>query len=180
MWFDILCALIVICGAFYGYRRGALSQLGAIFGVVLGIVCCHAFASPLAYHFVKTTDSIETVIMAKVLANVVIFVVCYIVGRLLGKTLTSITRTLHLNIFNRIGGMIFTVVEYLLILSLVLNVFIGFFPDTKISTRHSTVKKIVLNFAPKVLGCPEVADFIGSVKNSLEKAADNLSSEEQP
>ena len=172
MWFDILCIILLICGGFYGFRRGALAQIGAIFGVLLGVICCRVFANKLAFIFVDPTDSTESVVLAKVLANVVIFVVCYIVGRLIGKTLTAITKSLHLNIFNRIAGMIFTILEYALILSLALNVFIGVFPRTKIATRHTTVKNMVVNFAPKVLGCPEVASFFSSLQRTIEKMAD--------
>lgn len=169
MLFDLVCILIIIAGGYYGYRRGAISQLGSITGVLLGIVCCNIFATRFAEAFIDEGDSLDSILLCYVLSYIVIFVICYIAGRFVGSSLSSIAHKLHLTLFDRIFGCAFALLEYTLIFSLVLNIYISAFPNAKLKTDHGGIKNVVLNFAPVVLGSPTVNDIYNSMHSFVAK-----------
>ena len=178
MLFDIVCILIIIAGGYYGYRRGAISQLGSITGVLLGIVCCNIFATRLAEIFIEDGDSLDSILLCYVLSYIIIFVICYILGRIVGSSLSQLAHSLHLTPVDRICGRVFALVEFTLIFSLVLNIYIGAFPRAKLKTEHSGVKNVVLNFAPVVLGSPTVNDIFNSMQTFVEKTGNETKTDQ--
>ena len=168
MIFDIVCLIIIVAGAFYGFRRGALAQIGSIAGVIFGIVCCNVFAKRLAEKFIASDDSPETELLCYVLSYVVIFVLCYLVGRCIGTLLSKIAKTLHLSPIDRICGTVFTILECTLVFSIMLNAYIGAFPNASLRTDNEKVKQFVLNFAPTVLGSPTANEVFNTTQTLVE------------
>ena len=174
MLFDIICVIIIIAGLFFGFKRGFFAQAGSVMGVILGIICCNLFAEKLAMRFIEPGDSAESILLSTVLSYIVIFVCCYLVGRLFGSGLSTLFRTLHIGCVDRLGGAIFTMLEYTLVFSMILNAFVGAFPNTELRTTHNGVKSFVLNFAPRILGSETVNDVYDSVQTTIGTAADGL------
>lgn len=178
MWLDILCVIIILIGAFFGYRRGFMGQVGSVIGLILGIICCNLFAHSLAQTFTETTDEAATVMWNNVMAYFIVFAIAYIGGRLIGSLFTRAIKAMHLGIVNRIGGAVFMPLEYLLVLSIILNAWIGVFPQTQLRSNITGVKEMMLNLAPKVLGSPTVNDIFDKVKDSLKKQSDGVEEED--
>lgn len=167
MWFDIICILIILAGFVFGYRRGFLAQAGSIIGVVMGIILCNIFASRLASHLIQPHDSMQTVLLANIMSYVIIFGLSYIMGRLLGTSAARILKTLRFGFIDKLGGALFTMAEYTLALSLLLNAWIGAFPGTRIMTNYEGVKKFVITFAPTVFGNNYVKNIFENIGNSV-------------
>lgn len=176
MWFDIVCIVIILAGFVLGYKRGFLAQAGSVGGVILGIVFCNAFAERLSLRFISPDDSPESILLAKVMSYVIIFVICYIVGRMAGSTLASLTKALKIGFIDKLCGAVFTTFEYALVFSIILNAWIGAFPNTKLRSEHDGIKEFVVNLAPEVFGSPTVNEIFGKVKDMAagftESAAD--------
>lgn len=177
MWFDILIILLLIAGTALGWRRGFMAQIGAFVGVVLGIICCQIFAAELGAKFSASADTPGSLLLANVMAYVIIFLACFLLGKLVGRFIVGAARLLHLGALDRLAGAIFKIAEYLLCLSILLNLWIAVFPDTKLRSAHTGLTQSVVDFAPTVLGSKTVKDiFAGidnaaaSTKNRLEKA----------
>lgn len=178
MWFDIICLIIVVAGLVFGYRRGFMNQMGAVAGVVLGIICCNVFSGDLAAKFSEPGDEPGTLLLNNVMSYVIIFAVCYLVGRLLGSIFSKGTRALHLGALNGLAGAAFKMAEYVLVYSILLNAWIGLFPGTELRTDYSGVKRFVLDFAPTVLGSETISEVYSSVQDAVQSTADSLRGDE--
>ena len=173
MWFDIACLIIALVGFFYGYRRGFFAQAGSVAGIILGIVICNIFAGRVTDHFVNPDDSIATVLLTTVMVYVLMFVACYIFGRLCGSALGNIAKAVRLSCLDKIAGAVFTTFEYALVFSLILNAWIGAFPNTELRSDYSGVKRFVLNLAPTVLGSKTVSEIFTEAENGGSESESN-------
>lgn len=171
---DILLILIVIAGIVLGYRRGILAQCASLLGVILGIIMCRVFAGPLADSFISPADTEHTRVTTTILCYVLIFMACYIAMRMLSGTIRSIVSTLHLGVFDNIGGAVFKSLEWLLALSLLLNVLQAVLPDTHIHSSRPALDRFVYDFGPKVIGSGVVQDAYdkaGELEDALREHA---------
>ena len=48
---DVLFIFVVIVASIYGYCKGVLAQMGALAGILVGIICCRLFADDVAAFF---------------------------------------------------------------------------------------------------------------------------------
>ncbi len=174
MWFDIICLIIAVAGLVFGYRRGFMNQMGAVIGVVLGIVCCNVFSDELAAKFSEPDDDPGTLLLNNVMAYVIIFALGYIAGRMLGSLFSKGTRALHLGGLDGLAGAAFRMAEYVLVFSILLNAWISVFPGTEFRSDYKGVKRFVLDFAPTVLGSETINDVYSSVHDAVQSTADSL------
>ncbi|MBR6747281.1 MAG: CvpA family protein, partial [Muribaculaceae bacterium] len=81
----------------------------------------------------------------------------------------TVTKSLHLTVFDRIAGAIFSLFEWFLIFSLLLNIWQAFRPDIDITSKSSLADgraaKAVVDFAPKVLGSESFKEIVTAVAN---------------
>lgn len=176
MLFDIICLIIIVAGFVFGYKRGIIAQIGSIIGISLGIVFCHIFAGRLAESFCDPSDDISTILLAKIMSFFIIFAICYIGGRLLGTAASGIVKTIHLGFLNKLLGAVFTMAEYTLFLSLILNAWIAAFPATRILSNYDGVKQFVIDFAPDILGNSDVTDIFSKLADGIATSANNAAS----
>lgn len=169
MWFDIVCVVLLLTAVVNGYRKGVLSQLGAVVGVVAGILFCNLYAGRLADYFAGENPGAMTRMLDNAMAYVLIFTICYVIGRFFGKTLAHSMRALSIGFIDRLAGSIFCVLEYFLVFSILLNAWIAIFPDTKLRTNYTRVKTLVIDFGPAVLGSSTVSELYGSVENAVNR-----------
>lgn len=171
MLFDIVCILIIVAGGIYGFHRGAMAQIGSIFGVILGIILCQVFGPMLVNSFVSPSENPESYALTTVFAYVVIFALAYFIGRYIGVLLKTTVNAVHLSIIDKVCGSVFTVFEYALALSLFLNAWMSVFPNTALKSNNTRVKEFVINFSPAVLGSPTVKEMYRTVSNAVGNSA---------
>ena len=174
MWFDIICIVIALAGIFSGFRRGFFSQAGAVLGVILGIVGCNVFADSLVSLFHGPVADAASLMLANILAYVIVFVVGYLIGRLVGTFFSKSLAALKLGFMNRVAGAVFTTLEYTLVFSLLLNAWIGVFPNTRLASEHDGIKSFVLDFGPDILGSPTVSEIFHSVQDTVTKTSEHI------
>ena len=87
--FDIICILIVLGGALYGWRRGVMSQAGSVVGIVAAIILCRVFSGIVAAKFSSPEDSADTVLLHTVMSYAIIFIVVMVAARFLAGTIRS-------------------------------------------------------------------------------------------
>ena len=77
----------------------------------------------------------------------------------------KILKAINLGVINRIAGAVFAVVQGLLILSLLLNLWIAIFPDTELLKESSgAVEQRLINLAPDLLGSDTAQEFLNATK----------------
>lgn len=154
---DIIIFIIVIGAGIYGWRRGALRQLGRLAGIVAGIIVCRVFGHKIVYAFISPADSESTKLLCTGLIYVLLFILVYLAVSFMARTLKSVTYKLCLAPVDRICGVIFSVLEWVFFFSLLLNLWFSFFPDSNIYDKDRPWRAKVVSFAPEVLA--SAADF---------------------
>ncbi|HMM11200.1 MAG TPA: CvpA family protein [Bacteroidales bacterium] len=115
---DTIIIVLLLLGAFRGYRNGLISEITSLIALLLGFVA--------AYYFSGVTAQFLTEILGvggrflSILAFIVtlILVMMLIVG--LGKVVEKFTESLMLGFFNRVTGAVFGLLKAALILSLLI------------------------------------------------------------
>lgn len=166
---DILIILIFVVSIIYGLKRGFISQLGSVGGVLVGIVACRLFSESLASMFAGDNPDANDQYVSGVFASVLLFIVGFIAARLVASLVKTVAKTLKLTVVDRVGGAIFSLFGWFLIFSLLLNIWQAFRPDIDITKGSSIADgraaKAVVDFAPKVLGSEEFKLAVETVAN---------------
>lgn len=164
---DVLIMLIFIAAVAYGLYKGFIAQLGSVGGVLVGIVACRLFSTPLARLLAGGQPDANDMYISGVFACVILFIVGYFSARLVAGLVKTVSRALHLTIFDRIGGAVFTIFEWFLVFSLLLNIWQAFRPDISVIAGSrlagGRAASAVIDFAPKVLGSETFKDFVSTV-----------------
>lgn len=164
---DILILLIFIVSIVYGLRRGIITQLGSVGGVIVGIIACRLFSGSVTRLFAGSNPDANDLYVSGVFASVLIFLVGFIAARLVASLIKTVTHSLHLTVIDRVGGTLFSIFEWFLIFSLLLNIWQAFRPDIDITSNSrladGRAARAVVDFAPKVLGSETFKDFVTAV-----------------
>lgn len=164
---DILILLIFIVSIAYGLRRGFITQLGSVGGVLVGILACRLFSDTVTDFFAGSDPDANDLYVSGVFACVLLFIVGYIAARLVARLVKTVTNSLHLTVFDRVAGALFSLFEWFLVFSLLLNIWQAFRPDIDITSGSrlagGRAAKAVVDFAPKVLGSETFKDFVSAV-----------------
>lgn len=123
---DIIILLTLVLSGAYGYWKGIVIQIGSLAGVVVGILLCRLFGPAVtdfcgAYIFSGLEGAATIHYVSLVVAYVTLFVVGYTVTRLLAKLVHVVAKTLKLTVIDRIAGTLFSIFEWMLVLSIVMN-----------------------------------------------------------
>lgn len=114
---DIIILVFIAVGAVTGLRRGLLSQLAGIVGLVVGLLVARAMYIPLASRFVGETGADMTVasIISFLLIWILVPIVLSLLATLLGKALDAV----GLGFLNRLSGALFGALKMTLICGLI-------------------------------------------------------------
>lgn len=172
---DILILIVIAIAAISGFRKGLISQLGSVLGIIAGIIVCRLFGSEFA-DFLDlnlsdaTTSAESSAYLNSAIANLILFVATYLAARLLSGIISNVASGLCLGIVDRIGGVVFAIFEWLLGLSLILNLFQAFFPDTHLVTSSSGIAdEYIMDLAPSILGSETAQEMFSTIDELSEK-----------
>ena len=118
---DIIVGALLAYGLVHGYYKGIVQQLGALGGLIVAILFANLFA-PLFENLLNRFDIAGPRIthqLAYLISFLVLLFGCNFLARLLKKTL----HILHLGWFDRIAGSRYCCFKYLLITSVLLNLY---------------------------------------------------------
>lgn len=147
MALDILIAVVLIAAVIFGSRRGIIVQVGNLAALVIAILGARVFG-PKLVPLTGENAGVAAEAMCYIIAFIVIYVAVWLIARLFRK----VVKTVHLGLFDRICGAIFQAVKWLLVLSLVLNVWILVVGKDEMRAEGKPWRGLVIDFAPKALG----------------------------
>ncbi len=172
---DAIIIIVVLGAAFVGFKKGVISQLGGIAGIILGVVACRLFADELAITIedLISDDANKTVSKGSiVLAYTIIFIAVYLLSQILAKFLHSIVKAVKLGWLNRLAGTVFAVIQWTFLLSIALNVVQVLLPDKPLASKSSlgdgALIVAVMDFAPNLMGTEEVQDVTDKLFGSTD------------
>lgn len=161
-WLDIVIVTVAVLAVVYGVRKGFIVQIGALGGVIAGIVLCRLFARGLADFLTPAKAVTDSRYAYDVCAYVVLFLAGYFGVRLIAHGLKQISSALCLSLVDRLLGAIFSLFEWLLILSVLMNVWQAFSPNRSVATYGKLMNEqpaeFVLKLAPTTLGAAKEID----------------------
>lgn len=149
---DIVLAVIVIAAAVTGAMRGIVKQLGTILGLIFAVVGCRLFGASVADWIVSPGSA--HVGLWRALVYIALFAAIFWGVSVLARMLTAMLSAVKLRILDRAGGAIFRVALWLLLTSLVLNVYLGVCPKDQPTFSNPAYpwRSAVVKFAPNLLG----------------------------
>ncbi|MBP3440323.1 MAG: CvpA family protein [Tidjanibacter sp.] len=152
---DLIMVLVLVVGAINGFRKGVISQLGGVVGVIAGVW--------LAFRLGSGVSAMIGVEMSPLVSYIVVFVAAILAMWLLSHILGKLLSTIGLGIVNRLCGAAVSLV----LSSMILSLAFGFFE--KCNNALQMVE-------PEVLEASEVAPIVNAVADVvfpyLERAKD--------
>lgn len=150
--FNLLVLIVGAVAVVLGFRKGLIAQAGQIIALVAGIVACRMFG-PVAAGWIGGASPAETTTADTALAYALTFLAAYGVVLLLAHLVRSVVHGVHLSVLDRLGGAAFKGGVWMLILSILLNVWAAVAPDSDLTdVKAHPEREYVLKIAPAVCG----------------------------
>jgi Uncharacterized membrane protein, required for colicin V production len=149
---DIILLLCFIPAIIGGIRKGFVRQVAALIALILGIWGGLHFSSFVSNILRGWLDTSNTII--DILSFTTIFILVILAVTLVGRLIEGVIKIVLLGWLNRVLGIIFAVIKYALIFSIIiyllsaLDSLYDFLPDDL--TGGSKLYIAVKSFAPKV------------------------------
>ncbi len=148
--FDIILFIILAAAVVLGFIKGFCAQLGAISGVVIGIIMCRMFGDSFQRLIFGAESGMGYTIAAYAILFIVVYLLCFLVARLFSSTLSA----LHLGIINRVAGAVFSLIIWVVVISIGINVYLVIEPKDKgfFMNRNKPWRPTITMVAPNLLG----------------------------
>jgi uncharacterized membrane protein required for colicin V production len=182
---DIFILVVTVGALFQGYRKGLIAQLGRLAGFILGTVACRLFSSHITDWLNGREEDLTAsdMLLNSAIGYVSVFLVVYIASYMIFQMLHEVTHTLKLKAPEHVAGAIFKALEWLVGVSLVLNVWIAIFPDSKVAdSNQNKISPSIMSLAPTILGsdtAKEIFDFTTNYGKSNTSEDSNVDDEEE-
>ena len=137
---DIVILIIAVAAGAWGAWRGFIAQLGSLVAILAAIVGCQVWGDDMARWLGVNT----------ILAWIILFILIYLGVILLANMIRGAARTLHLGPVDRFFGAVFYIFKWLVLASLLINIWLAFKPGAGIN--HGVITPSVTRLAPKLLG----------------------------
>lgn len=151
---DVLILIVFIGAVAVGFWRGIIVQVGAVGALIFGVVVCRLFGAQLARAIAGAGTAPDT--MDVVLAKVILFVAGYLGVRLVARLLKKTTHALSLGALDRLGGVVFSIFQWMLVLSILLNLWMVVKPEPPVAQLSTLANghaaETIVGLAPAVLG----------------------------
>ena len=170
---DIVILLVIAAGIIAGFLAGFAKQISSVAAIFIGVIVTRAFGTEFTGIVTAAVPELGSGdgVAASIIAHIVLFCFVYLSVRLLGYLLKSILSTLSLGIFDKIGGMIFCPFKYLLVLSIVLNIWLIISPGSPLVTSSKLMDGKVCEFTvdllPKLLDSDLIPNAARAVESML-------------
>lgn len=156
---DIVILVVFVVSVVLGFRKGLIVQAGSLGGLLLGVLLCHIGSDWMAAVIAGTDGAGHQAAPTYtdcVLANIILFLAGYLGVRLVAHFFKTAAHALSLGALDRIGGAVFYCFEWMLGLSLLLNLWLTIKPSTNFGAM-STIGNghaihAILNLGPALLG----------------------------
>lgn len=124
MYLDLIILIPIAWGMFRGFKRGLIIELCTLMALVLGIFGAAEFGE-MGSEYLQSTFNTEPR-MSLVLAFTILFILIVVAVTFFGKVLSKVVKMVALGMVNKLFGLLFGGIKFLLIVSALIFVFEGF------------------------------------------------------
>lgn len=165
--FHILALAVAAWGVVRGYRRGLTGMVTSVLGMAFGIVCAHIFLDGatewLTGILPHRRDYVGQHYLATNLAAGGVFFIVYAVFRSVTGIIRDAMTVGEGGLLNSLLGAAFCIYNYLLMLSIVYNVMVGWDPASTLmhdgKADDGNIVSAVMWLAPAALGSETFSEF---------------------
>ncbi|MDE6485030.1 MAG: CvpA family protein [Duncaniella sp.] len=150
---DVVLIVMAVAGAVTGWLKGFIGQIGALAGIVAGVLACRcagdrfaAWLGPMISP--EGADSIVTVAGC----NIVLFLVVYIAVVVTGRLLKALVNIALLGPLDRVAGAVFGVFKWWFLAGVVLALWASVSPGSAVATSDGTLAAAVRDGALWLIG----------------------------
>lgn len=151
---DIAILTVFVGSAAIGFRKGIVKQIGSLGGIVAGVIICRIGGTWLTGMIADNPEAPEYT--DSILAKVILFLAGYISVRCIAHFLRQVTRALRAEALDRIAGAVFSIFQWMLVMSLLLNLWLIIKPATDFCAMSTLANghaiNAILSLAPAVMG----------------------------
>lgn len=148
--FDIFVIVVAVAGAALGFRRGLIAQAGQIIALMGGIMACRVLG-PRAVELLS--PEIPAPVADTALAYALLFIAAYFIILLVARLIRGVISAVHLGVLDRLAGAVFKAFVWLLLLSVLLNVWAALIPGSDLTdTRAHPRRAFIMRLAPAING----------------------------
>lgn len=170
--YHLLVIVVALLAVVRGYRRGLTGQVTSVLGLAFGVICTHIFLSGVTDFTSMLTGRESGNSAGEYLAENLAALLIYCGVYLLFRSITGIVRRaasmLGTSLLDSLLGASFCIFNYLLLLSLVFNVYVGFNPESSLMhdgrSDDGNLVNLVLRIAPATLGSESFEEFSHSMQ----------------
>lgn len=162
-YLDIILIIPVLWGVYNGWKKGLVNTVAGFAALILGILgAMHLTKMVTGFLIVhKGFTSEYTSIFVFSILFIIIVILVYFVARLV----TRLIKAVQLNIFNRLAGVVFNVLKFLVIISFMLVIVDSFNARfdfiSKEEQKKSILYKPVKKISPLIFSYLKKLDFPG-------------------
>ncbi len=150
---DVIILAVFVGSVAYGFYRGVIIQVGAVAAIVFAVVACRLGGSPLA-EFIAGGDAPSS--LDVVVAKVIVFIAGYLGVRAVASLFKKMTHALALGGLDRLGGAVFSLFQWMLVLSLLINLWLVIKPGASLAELSTLANghaaPAIARLAPALLG----------------------------
>lgn len=165
MWngaYYIVVVAVAVWGILTGYRAGFMRQMGGVLGVAFGIVVTRMLAPEFAVQvdgwLPLSINGFNRPFLVDTLASGIIYLLVSAIISLCAMPLGKLMVVFSPGILDSIGGALFRLFQFLMLVSLVYNLLAAMNPSsdlTRTSSRHDgNIVEGVMMIAPPILDFP--------------------------
>lgn len=159
-YIEIIFLIILIASLIMGFRKGLITQLGDIVGLIAAILVCRVFGAQAAQIGRMIMGShVDDAIghyMVGCIGYLVLFIIVWVGVKILFKLLKMTANVLLLGPVDRVTGALFMAAKCFIAVSVLLNIWICISKDTSIITgageHTASLVKFVVDLTPWLVG----------------------------
>ena len=160
-WFDLVVLCLLTYGSIIGFKRGLIVELGSLISLFVGLIGVIRYSSNLS-ELINSIFNWPSFINYTISFIVIFFSISYIIS-MFARLITKAIKISVLSLFNRISGLIFGILKYILILSFIIffinEVFFIEFYNNDNQIQSSTTYNPLLRVAEFIIEIIELEEL---------------------
>ncbi len=175
MLIDLIYVVLIIVEALHGYRSGLIVGLFSLVAIIIGVAAAMKLSSVLAAYLGERINISKELL--PIISFAIVFLVVLLLIRLVAKFIEKVFQSVLLGWVNRLAGVVFFIVIY----TLVYSVLIFYAEQMKlllpVTTEHSVLYTFIKPWGPKVIDglgsvIPVFKDLFAELENFFQGIAD--------
>lgn len=165
--FHILILIVAAIAVVSGFRRCISGQLSSLLGMAFGIVCCRIFGAEFS-QVIKTgitwiSTSPYKDYTSEVVSFSIIYLIVYFIFNFVTRILQYAVRSFGGGMLDRIIGALFSLIKYLMFLSIAYNLILCHNQNTvllnAVAADDGNMIESVIKLESGLLGCPDAGEL---------------------